>query len=108
MKRVKTKQKSKKKYYVSQKQMDKVARQTASSVIESAIALVLPATHDELGLTVEQAKAIKRRTDRYCDYLINGSISKDVPIKSLRSDGIDLKFVIAEKDDEENNVLQEM
>lgn len=108
MKRVKTKQKSKKKYYVSQKQMDKVARQTASSVIESAIALVLAATHDELGLTVEQAKAIKRRTDRYCDYLINGNISKDVPIKSLRSDGIDLKFVIAEKDDEENNVLQEM
>lgn len=108
MKRVKTKQKSKKKYYVSQKQMDKVARQTASSVIESAIALVLAATHDELGLTVEQAKAIKRRTDRYCDYLINGSISKDVPIKSLRSDGIDLKFVIAEKDDEENNVLLEM
>lgn len=108
MKRVKTKQKSKKKYYVSQKQMDKVARRTASSVIESVIALVLAATHDELGLTVEQAKAIKRRTDRYCDYLINGSISKDVPIKSLRSDGIDLKFVIAEKDDEENNVLLEM
>lgn len=57
MKRVKTKQKSKKKYYVSQKQMDKVARQTANSVIESAIALVLSATHDELGLTAEQAKA---------------------------------------------------
>lgn len=108
MKRVKTKQKAKKKYYVSQKQMDKVARQTANSVIESAIALVLAATHDELGLTVEQAKAIKRRTDRYCDYLIDGSISKEIPIKSLRSDGIELRFVIAEKDDEEDNVLQKM
>ncbi len=88
--------------------MDKVARQTANSVIESAIALVLAATHDELGLTVEQAKAIKRRTDRYCDYLIDGSISKEIPIKSLRSDGIELRFVIAEKDDEEDNVLQKM
>lgn len=48
--------------------MDKVARQTANSVIESAIALVLAATHDELGLTAEQAKAIKRRTDRYSKY----------------------------------------
>ena len=108
MKRVKTKQKAKKKYYVSQKQMDKVARQTANSVIESAIALVLAATHDELGLTVEQAKVIKRRTDRYCDYLIDGSISKEIPIKSLRSDGIALRFVMAEKDDEEDNVLQKM
>lgn len=108
MKRVKTKQKASKKYEVTQKQMDKVARQTANSVIESAIALVLAATHDELGLTVEQAKAIKRRTDRYCDYLIDGSISKEIPIKSLRSDGIELRFVIAEKDDEEDNVLQEM
>lgn len=108
MKRVKTKQKAKKKYYVSQKQMDKVARQTANSVIESAIALVLSATHDELGLTAEQAKAIKRRTDRYSKYLISGNISKDVPIKSLRSDGIELRFVISEKDDEENNMLQEM
>lgn len=108
MKRVKTKQKSKRKYYVSKKQMDKVARRTANSAIESAIALVLAATHDELGLTVEQAKAIKRRTDRYCDYLIDGSISKEIPIKSLRSDGIELRFVIAEKDDEEDNVLQEM
>ena len=108
MKRVKTKQKSKKKYYVSQKQMDKVARQTANSVVESAIALVLAATHDELGLTAEQAKAIKRRTDRYSKYLMSGSIGKDVPIKSLRSDGIELRFVIAEKDDEEDNMLQEM
>ena len=108
MKRVKTKQKAKKKYYVSKKQIDKVARRTAISAIESAIALTLAATRDELGLTVEQAKAIRRRVDRYCDYLIDGSISKDVPIKSLRSDGIDIKFVIAEKDDEEDNVLQEM
>lgn len=87
---------------------DKVARQTANSVIESAIALVLAATHDELGLTAEQAKAIKRRTDRYSKYLMSGSIGKDVPIKSLRSDGIELRFVIAEKDDEEDNMLQEM
>lgn len=108
MKRVKTKQKSKKKYYVSQKQMDKVARQTANSVVESAIALVLAATHDELGLTADQAKAIKRRTDRYCKYLMEGDIGKDVPIKSLRSDGIELRFVIAEKDDETDKVLQEV
>lgn len=88
--------------------MDKVTRQTANSVVESAIALVLAATHDELGLTTDQAKAIKRRTDRYCKYLMEGDIGKDVPIRSLKSDGIDLKFVMTEKDDETDNVLQEV
>lgn len=108
MKRVKTKQKSKKKYYVSQKQMDKVARETANSVVESAIALVLAATSDELGLTEEQARAIKRRTDRYCNYLMNGSIGRSEAIKSLKRDGIELRFVMAEKDHEADKMLQEM
>lgn len=100
MKRVKTKQKSKKKYYVSQKQLDRVAKETAHNAVRNAVALVLAATHDTLGLTAEQARQIKKTTDRYCDYLMDGTINEELPIKTLKSDGIELRFVLAEGEDE--------
>lgn len=111
MKRVKTKNKANKKFYVSQKQMHKVAKETARNALESAMALVLAATRDTLGLTEEQAKQIKILADRYSDYINVGSIQKDMPIKSLEYDGINLRYVLAEesKDDpEENNELPKL
>lgn len=53
MKRVKTKQKAKKKYEVTQKQMDKVIMNATSTGVKSAIAIVLAAVHDVLGLDDE-------------------------------------------------------
>lgn len=109
MKRVKTKQKASKKYEVTQKQMDKVIINATSTGVKSAIAIVLAAVHDVLGLDDEQARTISDRVHRYCNYVWERkTVSGEYITKHLKRDGIELRYVISEKDDEEDNVLQEM
>ena len=68
MKRVK-KPKSKQKYIVSDKQLQKVKEKVTEDVTKKALLLFLAAAADEIGLTDEQVCKVFKTANRYAEYI---------------------------------------
>lgn len=68
MKRVK-KPKSKQKYIVSDKQLQKVKEKVTEDVTKKALLLFLAAAADEMELSDEQVCKIFERANRYAEYI---------------------------------------
>lgn len=98
MKRVKKEKSNRIKYELSKKQIDKLTSEITRKTVRSAMALILAATYDTLGLTNEQAREIKKTADRYSQYILDGVIPEGLPSKVLKKEGVELKFIMAEED----------
>lgn len=79
------------KYYLSDKQLDKIKYQAASDATAKAILLTLSATSDEIGIGADDIANIAVRVERYAEYLDEHLVSINAMRDSIKDKtGIDL------------------
>lgn len=82
MKRVKTKHQN--------AERRKAVRQVTNDVVGYMLPLFYIAMKDELGLSVEEVRRVKKTVDRYSDYLSQGLITFNDIKKNLKEAGYDV------------------
>lgn len=79
------------KYYLSDKQLDKIKNKIATGATAKAILLTLSATSDEIGIGADDVTNIAVRVERYAAYLDEHLISINEMRDSIKDKtGIDL------------------
>lgn len=79
------------KYYLSDKQLDKIKYKIASDATAKAILLTLSATSDEIGIGADDVANIAVRVERYAAYLDEHLVSINAMRDSIKDKtGIDL------------------